>query len=85
MTEQRIGRYRILEEIGSGGQAVVYSGVDPDTDKVVAIKVLKPGSASDAGLVTRFLREARITAAVDSPTAARASDSGTAMALPRVT
>ena len=65
MTEQHIGRYRVLEEIGSGGQAIVYRCLDPKTDQVVAIKVLRAESSQDQTFVTRFRREAQIATSIN--------------------
>ncbi|TYB67645.1 protein kinase [Nonomuraea sp. PA05] len=47
-----IGQYRIVEQLGEGGQGVVYLGVAPD-GKRVAIKVLREGVAGDG----RFAKE----------------------------
>ena len=40
MTPQRIGRYKILEEIGRGGMAAVFLAEDPFIRRKVAVKVL---------------------------------------------
>ncbi|MCK5798369.1 MAG: serine/threonine protein kinase, partial [Deltaproteobacteria bacterium] len=55
---QRVGNYQILEEIGSGGMAVVYRGSQESLGRVVAIKALKTSLTSDANIVARFEREA---------------------------
>ena len=65
MTEQHIGRYRVLEEIGSGGQAIVYRCLDPETNQVVAIKVLRAESSQDQAFVSRFRREAQIATSIN--------------------
>ena len=54
MAEERIGRYRVLEEIGSGGEAAVHRGLDPQTGQTVAIKVLSVESSRYPAFVSRF-------------------------------
>jgi serine/threonine-protein kinase len=51
-------RYRILEQIGSGGMAIVYKAEDVKTGKPVAIKFLKPEFSEDDEFSLRFQREA---------------------------
>ena len=41
----RIGNCRIVEEIGSGGMAVIYKAVQESLNRTVAIKALKPSVA----------------------------------------
>src|SRR5687768_9504547 len=38
----RLGRYVIAETLGMGGMGVVYAARDPDLDRDIAIKVLRP-------------------------------------------
>lgn len=52
------GRYRLLEQIGFGGMAIVYKAMDEITRHLVAVKVLRPEYNSDAEFVSRFQREA---------------------------
>ncbi len=55
---ERIGNFRITDEIGSGGMAVVYKGVQESLRRTVAIKALKTSVSNDKDVVTRFEREA---------------------------
>ncbi|MFR4250401.1 MAG: protein kinase domain-containing protein [Christensenellales bacterium] len=52
-------RYQLLEQIGSGGMAVIYKAKDLQTDRIVAIKILREEYARDKEFVARFDREAR--------------------------
>ncbi len=51
-------RYRLVEQIGIGGMAIVYKAVDLRTGHNVAVKVLRPEFNEDAEFVSRFQREA---------------------------
>ncbi len=51
-------RYRLVEQIGVGGMAIVYRAVDQRTGHNVAVKVLRPEFNQDAEFVSRFQREA---------------------------
>jgi len=62
-----LGQYRILEEIGRGGMAVVYKAYQPALDRTVAIKVLPPELTLDYQFVQRFVREARSAAKLTHP------------------
>ncbi len=42
-TGARIGRYVIIERVGTGAMGVVYGAYDPELDRKVALKLLKPG------------------------------------------
>jgi len=56
---ERIGNCRVVDEVASGGMAVVYRAVQDELARTVAIKALKTSVAADEGLVTRFEREAQ--------------------------
>ena len=51
-------RYRLVEQIGVGGMAIVYRAIDQRTGHNVAVKVLRPEFNQDVEFVSRFQREA---------------------------
>jgi serine/threonine protein kinase/DNA-binding beta-propeller fold protein YncE len=63
----RIAGYRLEEQIGQGGMAVVFRAHDDRLDRLVALKILAPGLALDDAFRQRFIRESRAAAAVDDP------------------
>ncbi|MGE5286145.1 MAG: protein kinase domain-containing protein [Micromonosporaceae bacterium] len=63
----QIAGYRLEEQIGIGGMAVVFRARDARLDRPVALKILAPGLASDQAFRQRFMRESRAAAAVDHP------------------
>jgi Protein kinase domain/FtsH Extracellular len=62
-----VAGYRLEEQIGAGGMAVVFRARDDRLGRPVALKLLAPGLASDPGFRQRFVRESRAAAAVDDP------------------
>lgn len=74
---RRVGSYRIVEEIGSGGMGEVYRAVraDDQFSKQVAIKLVRAGQDSKA-VVQRFKNERQILAGLDHPNIARLLDGG---------
>jgi serine/threonine-protein kinase len=63
----RVAGYRLQEQIGQGGMAVVFRAQDERLDRLVALKVLAPALARDEQFRQRFVRESRAAAAVDDP------------------
>ena len=51
-------RYRLTEQSGMGGMAIVYRAVDLRTGHNVAVKVLRPEYNEDSEFISRFQREA---------------------------
>ena len=74
----KIAGYRLEEQIGQGGMAVVYRAHDERLDRRVALKLLAPGLASDTAFRTRFIRESQAAAAVDHPNIIPVYDAGDA-------
>src|SRR5580698_400245 len=62
-----VAGYRLEEQVGAGGMAVVFRARDERLGRPVALKLLAPGLAADAGFRLRFIRESRAAAAVDDP------------------
>ena len=62
-----LGRYQLIEPVGSGGMAVVYRGRDTALDREVAVKLLHPHLAQAAESRARFSREARAVARLSHP------------------
>ena len=69
-----IGKYRVLERLGSGGMGNVYLCEHPLMRRLVAIKVLPTARAVDPTALERFYLEARAVAALDHPNIVRAHD-----------
>ncbi len=61
------GRYRIVGRIAAGGMGEVFRAHDGVLGREVAVKVLHPQFAGDAGFVDRFRREARAAAVLNHP------------------
>ena len=69
-------RYEILEKIGEGGMAIAYRGRDRVLGRAVAIKIMRPELATDAGFLARFRREARAAAGIVHEHIATVYDTG---------
>jgi serine/threonine-protein kinase len=62
-----LGRYELIEQVGTGGMAAVYRGRDTALDREVAVKLLHPHLASRPESRARFSREARAVARLSHP------------------
>jgi serine/threonine-protein kinase len=71
---EKIGKYQIVGELGTGGFGTVYKATDPGIGRIVAIKVLK--TQDDAGMVKRFQAEARTAASLRHPNIVTVFDFG---------
>jgi serine/threonine-protein kinase len=62
-----IGDYQITGQLGEGGMGVVFKGVHPTLQQVVAIKMLHPNLVKAESIKQRFLREAQAMARLRHP------------------
>ncbi len=72
------GRYELHHRLGRGGMAEVYLARDQLLDRPVAVKVLFPALATEAGFVERFRREAQSAANLQHPNIVSVFDWGEA-------
>jgi hypothetical protein len=72
----QLGNYMIESVIGRGGMSVVYRAVHARLGTPVALKVLAPELSSDDAFRERFLREAKMAAAIDHPNVIPIYDTG---------
>ncbi len=70
----RIGKYKLLGQIGKGGMSSVYLAEHILMRRRVAIKVLPQNRVKDASYLERFQLEARAVARLDDPNIVRAFD-----------
>src|SRR6187399_1334726 len=60
------GKYQILEPLGAGGMALVYTALHLTLEHLVAIKFLRKELASEPDVAERFARESRTIAQLNS-------------------
>jgi serine/threonine protein kinase len=70
----RLGKYKLLGQIGKGGMSSVYLAEHELMKRRVAIKVLPQNRVGDASYLERFRLEARAVARLDDPNIVRAYD-----------
>lgn len=69
-----IGKYKIIEPLGTGGMSQVFLCEHTVMKHRVALKLLPLKDHADPALISRFQREARAAAAVNHPNVVRAHD-----------
>lgn len=65
---QRLGEYRLLQKLGSGGMATVYRAEGPEGGQV-AVKVMRPDLCQE--FTQRFEREIEVSRKLDHPNVVR--------------
>ncbi len=79
-----IGKYEILNTLGSGAMGVVYRARDPVIDRIVAIKVLSPSLVENARQRERFYQEARTAGKLRHPNIVVIYDCGEDQGVPYI-
>lgn len=74
-TPERIGRYRVLSQLGAGGMGVVYLAEQERPRREVAIKVIRPGLVTERSL-RRFGAEAELLGRLKHPGVAQIYEAG---------
>ncbi len=74
--EPRIGSYRVMNPLGTGGMSSVFRAVHIETNQEVALKVLTRALAKNPTLLQRFLREARSAETLEHPNIVAIYDRG---------
>ena len=69
-----LGKYKLLDHLGTGGMSSVYLAEHVLMQRRVAIKVLPKNRVEDSSYLARFHREARAAAALDHRNIVRAYD-----------
>lgn len=70
------GRYRLLEKIAAGGSAFIYRARDEKTDRIVAVKILKPELTDNQEFIQRFKKEVQASLKLRHANIIRAYDAG---------
>src|SRR5262249_46652649 len=79
---QYFGKYEVIEMVGQGGFGTVYKALDPELDRVVALKVPRSGNLAGPHELKRFLREGRSVAQLRHPGIVSVHEVGTSDAVP---
>jgi eukaryotic-like serine/threonine-protein kinase len=81
---KRLGKYEVLAELGHGAMGVVYRARDPIINRLVAVKTITTGLASDPALLQRFYREAQSAGGLHHPNIVTIFDMGEQDGLPYI-
>jgi WD40 repeat protein/serine/threonine protein kinase len=62
-----LGKYKLLEQLGSGGMGAVFKAQHVTMGRIVAVKILSPDSMKNQTAVARFHQEMEVAAKLDHP------------------
>ncbi len=74
----QLGKYEVLDQMGTGAMGNVYRARDTTLDREVALKTIRTGAAVDPDIRQRFYREARACARLQHPNIITVYDLGEA-------
>lgn len=74
LSQQQIGKYRLQERLGGRERVEVWKALDQETQRLVALYLVRADPKGDPGFVPRFLRESKLLAALLHPNIARIQD-----------
>ncbi|MBL4846079.1 MAG: protein kinase [Planctomycetes bacterium] len=77
---KKVGKYRLVGELGRGGMALVFEGLHPTLNSSVAIKMLSHELVYDEEFATRFKAESKIMAGLQHENIVQVIDSEEAYA-----
>jgi tetratricopeptide (TPR) repeat protein/tRNA A-37 threonylcarbamoyl transferase component Bud32 len=77
--------YAILEELGRGGQGVVYKARQADLNRFVVLKMIRPGELAHPRELARFQAEARAVARLQHPNVVQIYEVGEVAGRPYLT
>jgi len=78
-------RYRVIEELGTGGMGRVYRVLDRKLNEEIALKVIRPEIAADRGVIARFSSELKLARQVVHRNVARMFDLNEETGVPYIT
>jgi tetratricopeptide (TPR) repeat protein/predicted Ser/Thr protein kinase len=67
LSGEKVGRLLVTSLLGQGGMGVVYLAYDPELDRNLALKFIKPGRGSSVELDSRLRREGKALAKLQNP------------------
>ncbi len=67
MKKPNVARFRSIDRLGIGGQGEVWLMLDPQIDRRVALKILKPTEKGSQHSLTLFRREAEVSGKLEHP------------------
>lgn len=76
MSEKQLGRYKVERKLGEGGMGDVYLGFDPEAERMVAIKTIRPELLDHPKKLQRFQREIDLQQKVKHPNVVAILDRG---------